>query len=308
MKIIFLSDFCRRTGSLDICLPRLLGLAGVGLAGAVALSAWIGYSVGERHGRDNHDTAVAAEMHSLLEAERRAIASARAEQRNHLDALALKIAELQTHMIRLDALGERLVDVGRLDPGEFDFTTPPPQGGLEYAVPEEAQSDIELTGELERLSRQLADREDKLELLEQMLIQRGVLAEVTPSGRPVKKGWMSSAFGKRTDPFSGKKSMHRGIDFAGKRGSDVVAVAAGVVTRSEKQSGYGNLVEIRHANGYSTLYAHNQENLVKVGEVVSKGQTVALLGSTGRSSGPHVHFEVHRNGKIENPLRFVKAQ
>jgi murein DD-endopeptidase MepM/ murein hydrolase activator NlpD len=308
MKIIFLSDFCRRTGSFDICMPRLLGLAGVTLAGAVALSAWIGYSVGERHGRDNHGNAVAEEMHSLLEAERRAIAAARAEQRNHLDALALKIAELQTHMIRLDALGERLVDVGRLDPGEFDFNTPPPQGGLEYAVPGESQTDVELTGELERLSRQLADREDKLELLEQMLIQRGVLAEVTPSGRPVKKGWLSSSFGKRTDPFSGKKSMHRGIDFAGKRGSDVVAVAAGVVTRSEKQAGYGNLVEIRHANGYSTLYAHNQENLVRVGEVVNKGQTIALLGSTGRSSGPHVHFEVHRNGKIENPLRFVKAQ
>ena len=308
MKIIFLSDFCRRTGSLDICLPRLLGLAGVGLAGAVALAAWVGYTVGERNGRDNQGNAVAEEIQSLLDAERRAIAAARADQRNHLDALALKIAELQTHMIRLDALGERLVDVGRLDAGEFDFTAPPPQGGLEYAVPGESQSDVELTGELERLSRQLADREDKLELLEQMLIQRGVLAEVTPSGRPVKKGWMSSAFGKRTDPFSGKKSMHRGLDFAGKRGSDIVAVAAGVVTRSEKQSGYGNLVEIRHANGYSTLYAHNQENLVEVGEMVSKGQTIALLGSTGRSSGPHVHFEVHRNGKIENPLRFVKAQ
>jgi murein DD-endopeptidase MepM/ murein hydrolase activator NlpD len=308
MKIIFLSDFCRRTASLDICLPRLLGLAGVGLAGAVALAAWVGYTVGERNGRDNQGNAVAEEIQSLLDTERRAIATARADQRNHLDALALKIAELQTHMIRLDALGERLVDVGRLDAGEFDFTAPPPQGGLEYAVPGESQSDLELTGELERLSRQLADREDKLELLEQMLIQRGVLAEVTPSGRPVKKGWMSSAFGKRTDPFSGKKSMHRGLDFAGKRGSEVVAVASGVVTRAEKQSGYGNLVEIRHANGYSTLYAHNQENLVEVGEMVSKGQTIALLGSTGRSSGPHVHFEVHRNGKIENPLRFVKAQ
>ena len=119
---------------------------------------------------------------------------------------------------------------------------------------------------------------------------------------------MSSGFGKRTDPFKGKKSYHRGVDFAGKRGADVVAVASGVVTRAKKVSGYGNVVEIRHADGYSTLYAHNKKNLVKDGDVVSKGQTIALLGSTGRSSGPHVHFEVHRNGKIVNPLRFVRSR
>jgi murein DD-endopeptidase MepM/ murein hydrolase activator NlpD len=308
MKIIFVSNWCRRTGSIDLCLPRLAALGAAGLIGLTGLALWIGYEIGERRGVENQATSVAAEFQSALAAERKAIAVARAEQRNHLDALALKIAELQTHLIRLDALGERLVDVGRLDPGEFDFSVAPPQGGLEYDLPGEAQSDAELDSELRRLAEVLADREEKLSLLEQMLIDRGVLAETTPSGKPVKKGWMSSGFGKRTDPFSGKKAMHRGIDFAGKRGSEVIAVAAGVVTRAEKVAGYGNLVEIRHANGYSTVYAHNQENLVEVGEMVSKGQTVALLGSTGRSSGPHVHFEVHRDGKIENPLRFVRAQ
>ena len=138
-------------------------------------------------------------------------------------------------------------------------------------------------------------------------MNRTLLAEAMPSGKPVKKGWMSSGFGKRTDPFRGSKSFHRGLDFAGKRGSDVVAVASGIVTRAKKVAGYGNVVEIKHADGYSTLYGHNKENLVKEGEMVSKGQTIALLGSTGRSSGPHVHFEVHHNGKIVDPLRYVRA-
>ena len=161
--------------------------------------------------------------------------------------------------------------------------------------------------DMERIASLLTDREDKLAALEQVLMNRKLMAEVVPSGRPVKKGWMSSGFGKRTDPFKGKKSYHRGVDFAGKRGSDVVAVASGVVVRAEKASGYGNFVEIRHADGYSTLYGHNKENLVKAGDMVSKGETIALLGSTGRSSGPHVHFEVHHNGKVVDPIRFVRA-
>ena len=225
-----------------------------------------------------------------------------------MDALALKVAELQAHLMRLDALGDRLVEIGKLDRDEFDFASSPPMGGIEASVPGETQSAAELSADMARISRLLEDREDKLSALERVLMNRGLMAEVVPSGRPVSKGWMSSGFGKRTDPFKGKKSYHRGVDFAGKRGTDVVAVAAGVVTRSKKVPGFGNFVEIRHADGYSTLYAHNQKNLVKKGDVVSKGETIALLGSTGRSSGPHVHFEVHRDGKIVNPLRFVQSR
>lgn len=307
MKIIFLSDFCRRTASLDICMPKAAALIGLGFASLLGLAVWSGYLIGEHQGARSVADAGNAEVLAMLEAERRAIADAKAEQRAHLDALALRLAELQAHLIRLDALGDRLVDVGKLDRGEFDFASPPPMGGAEEALAGE-QTLSEMSGEMQRLAGLLADREDKLSLLEQVLMNRGVLAEVTPSGRPVKKGWMSSGFGKRTDPFNGKKSYHRGLDFAGKRGSEVVAVASGVVTRAKRVAGYGNVVELKHADGYSTLYAHNQENLVKPGDVVTKGQTIALLGSTGRSSGPHVHFEVHRDGKIVDPLRFVRSQ
>lgn len=271
-----------------------------------ALTLWAGYELGQRAGERDGVDAATAEVRSLLQAERRVIADAKSEQRAHLDALALKIAELQAHLMRLDALGDRLVEVGKLDRDEFDFSAEPPLGGGEDAAPGESQDADGLQADMLRIASLLTDRENKLTALERVLMNRDLMAEIVPSGRPVKKGWMSSGFGKRTDPFTGKKTSHRGLDFAGKRGSEVVAVASGVVIRAKRASGYGNLVEIKHADGYTTLYGHNQELLVKEGDVVSKGQTIALLGSTGRSSGPHVHFEVHKDGKIVNPLRFVR--
>ena len=307
MKMIILSSFCNRTDAIQFSLARAAVIAGFGLVVLTSVTLWGGFMLGERYGTQASADNATAEVHALLEAERRAIANAKAEQRAHMDALALRVAELQAHLMRLDALGDRLVDIGKLDRDEFDFASSPPMGGVDDSLSGDTQSASELSADMERIASLLADREDKLTALELVLMNRGLMAEVTPSGRPVKKGWMSSGFGKRTDPFKGKKSYHRGVDFAGKSGADVVAVASGVVIRSKKVSGYGNVVEIRHADGYSTLYAHNKKNLVKNGDMVSKGQTIALLGSTGRSSGPHVHFEVHRNGKIVNPVRFVRS-
>lgn len=304
--ISFRSDRCRRS-TLDVSLAKAAGIAGLAVAGVAALSIWVGFEFGGRYGEKATAGAATAEMQAMLAAERRLIADAKAEQRAHLDALAFKIAALQSHLIRLDALGERLVEVGKLDREEFDFASQPPRGGIDDALPGE-QSSSALNTDLRRLKQLLDDRDRKLQALELVLVNRGLMEEVTPSGRPVLKGWMSSGFGKRIDPFKGSKSFHRGVDFAGKRGSEVVAVASGVVTRSKRVPGYGNVIKVRHADGYSTLYAHNQKNLVRKGEVVSKGQTIGLLGSTGRSSGPHVHFEVHKDGKIVDPLRYVRSR
>lgn len=308
MKMIFVSGLCKRRGAINFCMPRVAAVAGLGLVGLISLTLWAGFLLGERHGNQISANETSSGVFALLEAERRVIEDAKAEQRAHMDALALKVAELQAHLMRLDALGDRLVEIGELDRDEFDFASSPPMGGVEASVSGETQSAAEISVDMARIASLLEDREDKLSALELVLMNRSLMAEVTPSGRPVTKGWMSSGFGKRTDPFKGKKSYHRGVDFAGKRGAEVVAVAAGVVIRSKKVPDFGNVVEIRHADGYSTLYAHNQKNLVQRGDVVSKGQTIALLGSTGRSSGPHVHFEVHRNGKIVNPLRFVRSR
>jgi murein DD-endopeptidase MepM/ murein hydrolase activator NlpD len=159
---------------------------------------------------------------------------------------------------------------------------------------------------MQGLDNQLSNREAQLAVLESMIMNQNLNDRVYPQGRPVKSGWMSSYFGKRTDPFTGKAANHRGVDFAGKSGSEVIAVADGVVTWSSSRYGYGQLVEINHGNGYSTRYAHNSENLVSVGDEVRKGQTVALMGDTGRATGPNLHFEVLKEGRRVNPVKFIR--
>jgi murein DD-endopeptidase MepM/ murein hydrolase activator NlpD len=298
--------FCKRAKLLDIRDPYAIGIAVIMLAALTTGAAWLGFQAGRAQAEQVTVGPSPAAVLAELDVERRRVEQARVEQRVHLDAVTLRVAELQAHMMRLDALGGRLVEAGQLDPEEFDFSRSPAVGGVDDELPPGSQDLDELASELQRIDGLLADRGTKLARLEQVLMTRVLQAEVTPSGRPVEKGWLSSGFGRRTDPFSGKKSYHRGVDFAGKRGSEVVAVASGVVTRAERTAGYGNLVEILHADGYHTLYGHNQENLVTEGEVVSKGQTIALLGSTGRSSGPHVHFEVLKDGSNVDPLRFVR--
>ena len=224
-----------------------------------------------------------------------------------LDALALRMGEIQSRVVRLDALGRRLVEMADLDAAEFSFDEVPARGGPDLVTEREPFEVPDMLASLEELLNLLEDREPKLAVVEGTLMNRKLHAEVFPTGRPVSSGWISSVFGWRNDPMSGKRAFHEGIDFAGRANSEVSAVAAGVVVWSGSRWGFGNAVEVNHGNGYSTLYAHNKKNLVKVGETVKKGQVLALLGSTGRSSGPHVHFEVRRNGKAVNPLKFVRA-
>ena len=269
-----------------------------------AMALFLGVELGERQAASMQKQQQLLEMRQTLQKERADIQSMRDEITAELDAFALRLGSMRAHLLRLDALGERLVNVGKLDAGEFDFSGEPARGGLGLGVGETLNT-RDLGRELDTLVRLLDDREHKLELLETLLSRRELHEQIIPSGRPVKKGFITSSFGRRTDPFTGKKKYHKGLDFSGKRGDEVVAVAAGIVIKSEVVRGYGNVVEIRHPDGYETRYAHNQENLVKVGDRVEKGETIALLGSTGRSSGPHVHFEVLRNGKIMDPARFI---
>ena len=162
-----------------------------------------------------------------------------------------------------------------------------------------------MTKEIDALQRRLEQRDTQLLALENVMLSRNLNEAVRPDGRPVLEGYISSGFGDRIDPFDGHEAVHKGVDIAGQQGSEVVAVASGVVTRAGPASGYGNLVEINHGNGYATRYAHNEAVLVAVGDTVTRGQPIALMGSTGRSTGPHVHFEVLRNGQQVNPLSFI---
>ncbi|MDX1696727.1 MAG: M23 family metallopeptidase [Thiohalobacterales bacterium] len=233
------------------------------------------------------------------------IEAARTAAQNNLDALTLRLGRMQAQILRLDALGKRLVEVADLDAGEFDFNVNPPVGGPAESAVVAENSVPDFLGMLDSLDSTAADREHKLIMLEQVLMHRNVSQRVTPSGRAVESGLLSSTFGMRIDPFSGKRESHKGIDIAGKEGSIIQAVGDGLVTFAGTRKGYGNLVEVDHGNGYTTRYAHNRDHLVNVGETVRKGDPVALMGSTGRSTGPHVHLEVLRDGKQVDPANYI---
>lgn len=228
------------------------------------------------------------------------------QQEISINALAARLAELQAASTRLDALGERLVQLGQLDPEEFDFDQPPPVGGPEINVRGGHASASGIRKSIDHMSQVLHQQFARLEALQLLLLDRNLEAERTPAGWPVSSGWISSGFGERTDPFTGKRAQHEGLDFAGIKGSEILGVASGVVTWSGRKQGYGRLLEIDHGNGYVTRYAHNDELLVKAGEGISAGQVIAKMGATGRASSPHVHFEVLYQGKPVNPYQFVK--
>lgn len=241
---------------------------------------------------------------SLLK-EHRDIQQISEQTTNDINALALSLGRMEARSIRLDALGSRLAVLAGLGEDEFDFTGTPAVGGPEEDVATVSSQLPDLLDRFTQLQRQIDDREHKLLLLESILMDKELSEQVLPNGRPVKSGWMSSHFGKRIDPFTGKSSWHAGVDFAGKKGSDVVSVAAGIVTLAENKYGFGHLVEISHGNGYVTRYAHNSRLLVKVGDRVEQGDVIAKMGSTGRSTGPHVHFEVLKDGKAVNPRKYI---
>lgn len=235
------------------------------------------------------------------------IADARRAAQEGLDALAVRLGRAHAHLVRLDALGQRLTRMADLDEGEFDFEQPPALGGPEVRLSSEPMPIPDFVGSLETLSAQLGHREQQLYMLENLLLNRNLQRQVLPAGRPVNSGWISSQFGMRNDPFTGQRAHHGGIDFAGRRGAPIIAVAAGVVTFAGERRGYGKLVEINHGGGFTTRYAHNHENLVRVGQTIRKGDQIALMGATGRATAPHVHFEVLQNGRMVNPSRYVRT-
>ena len=242
-----------------------------------------------------------------ISANRKFLGQLRTDFDADLTALSSKVGSLQAHIVRLDALAERVVNVAQLDSQEFALSESPAIGGPSDRATSTPQWD-NLLANLQGLTNEISLREERLDALNALLNDRHLKESMHPGGDPVAEGWISSRFGYRTDPVSGAREFHSGIDFAGREGVDVTAVGGGIITWSGERWGYGNLVEISHGNGYVTRYAHNKKNLVKIGEKVAKDQTIALLGSTGRSTGPHVHFEVLKDGKVVNPRKFIEKQ
>jgi murein DD-endopeptidase MepM/ murein hydrolase activator NlpD len=259
-----------------------------------------------RSGALNDPGQQVVEWGAKLEEQRAQVLATRRELQDRLDAIASRVGQMNAHVIRLDALGRRLTDMAKLDKGEFDFDREPAVGGPEGVMEGAVAAAPELTALLDDLANQIKDRERQLAVLESLISTRNLSRQIVPGGRPVTSGWISSYFGHRADPFTGRRAFHRGLDFAGPSGAEVVAVASGVVTYSKERFGYGKVVEINHGNGYVTRYAHNQRVLVAPGDTIQKGQPIALIGSTGRSTGPHLHFEVLKQGRAVDPMSFVK--
>ncbi|HUV21378.1 MAG TPA: M23 family metallopeptidase [Gammaproteobacteria bacterium] len=302
MNILFLSSNRGQICGLNLKKPlHLLLMSGI-LGLVISGSMFLGYNLNQ-----NQDSQILIdEWQADVHSQQIQLTHIREEAEADIDALSSRIGLLQAHVMRLDALGRKLVSMASIDTNEFDFDSSPPLGGPETDANKVFEAD-ELSQAIDRLGMRLNDRENQLVVMEDLVLNANLQKEVEPSGRPITKGWLSSYFGMRTHPLSGRREMHKGIDFAGSMGGQVIAVAKGVVTYSGKRYSYGNLIEIAHGNGYSTRYAHNSRLLVSVGDTVEKGFQIAEIGSSGRSTGPHVHFEVLKDGREVNPIPFIRA-
>jgi murein DD-endopeptidase MepM/ murein hydrolase activator NlpD len=244
-----------------------------------------------------------------LDAQRQQVAVVRSEMQGRVNAMASRIGTLNAHLIRLDAMGRRITDLAGLDRGEFDFDQPPPLGGPEGGETDGGSAAVpDLTAALDAVEAQLIDRQRQLTALESLMSTRSLGERIIPGGWPVIGGWISSHFGYRADPFTGRGAFHAGVDFAAPPGTRVMATGPGVVSFAGYKSGYGYVVEVTHPTGYVTRYGHNSRNLVREGQAVHKNQPIAMIGSTGRSTGTHVHFEVERDGKTVNPMRYLDVR
>lgn len=270
-------------------------------------AVWAGYQTAVFRARAMEPTPseLIARWQAQIEEQQRELADVREGVQRQIDALTLRLGELQGRILRLDALGQRFVESGMVAADEFDFEQPAAVGGPEEQASRESFTVPSLTDMIEQLEEQLEDREQQLRLLDRLASRKKLEEERYIAGRPITWGWLSSPYGYRSDPFTGKRTWHDGVDLAGKEGSDIIAVAGGVVTWAGERYGYGNLVEIDHGEGLVTRYGHCKEVKVRVGDVVQKGQVIALMGSTGRSTGPHVHFEVLKNGRSRDPLEYI---
>lgn len=231
--------------------------------------------------------------------------------KENLAAMAMKLGEMQAQLMRLDALGERVQGLAGVKPEEFNFKEKPGRGGaLPSSAGERASHDLtmpEFQAALDALVRDVEFRSDYMNVVETALMTDKIRTKLLPTIQPVNASYNASGFGWRLDPFTGRQAYHEGIDFASPVGTPIVAAAGGVVIAAEYHPEFGNMLEIDHGNDIVTRYAHASKLLVKVGDIVRRGQHVANIGSTGRSTGAHLHFEVLVKGVQQNPHKFLSA-
>jgi murein DD-endopeptidase MepM/ murein hydrolase activator NlpD len=228
--------------------------------------------------------------------------------KENLAAMASKLGEMQAQLMRLDALGERVQGLAGVKPQEFNFRELPGRGGMLPSSGLQKPLDMsEFQQVLEATARDVEHRADYMNVVESTLMSQKIQSKLLPTITPVNVGYNASGFGWRFDPFTGRNTFHDGIDFAASTGTPIVAAAGGVVIAAEYHHQYGNMLEIDHGNEIITRYAHASRLLAKVGDIVRRGQHVADIGSTGRSTGSHLHFEVLVKRTPQNPHKFLAA-
>ena len=304
MHIILVSDRLATAKSISLGTRHLLLGMALLTAAVVGLSSSMFYLV-FRHAVEIKLPLVQT---LLLSAQEQQTRNAKEFMRENLNAMAVRLGQMQAQLVRLDALGERLSALAGIKPQEFRMSEPPGRGGaLPASIPVQDLSMNDLTGQLDALSRHVENRYDYMGILENQLFDARVKKKLMPTVRPVEIEWNASSFGWRIDPISGQNVMYEGIDFLVDTGTPVHAAAGGLVVVAQFHPQYGNVIDIDHGNDFTTRYAHNSKLLVKAGDLVQRGAIIAESGSTGRSTGPHVHFEVRYKGVAQNPNRFLKV-
>lgn len=307
MNIILVSRHRKAPVKLDLGSKRTLGVLGGSVVLVLGLSVVAGYALAVRLGNPT-DAALnqIRQLHAQVANQEHKLVALRADAQRQVNALAVNLGRLQAQSMRLNALGQRLTQLGGLDDGEFDFDKAPAVGGPEQRLGDAYKLPAKLDADIGRLSARMDSQQEQFRVLQDLLIHHNVALKQRPAGWPVQHAYISSYYGSRIDPFNGHSEFHGGIDFATKRGTPVHAVAEGIVTFTGVRHGYGKVVEIDHGNGYTTRYAHNRKILAHEGQHVRVGQVISKVGSTGRSTGPHLHFEVWHHGRSVNPLAFVR--
>ncbi len=300
MQIILISDRLAKARSVSLSLRHLIGTALFALVlvcGATAGLYWLTL-------RYASEVRVPALQRLVLAAQEAEAERGRTFVQQNLNAMAVRLGEMQAQLTRLDALGERLSALSGIR--EFRFSEAPGLGGAAPTLlPPQNLSLTEFNDKLSSLARQVETRNDMLGVLEAQLFEQAVKKKLTPTMMPVSAPFNASGFGRRIDPFSGQWAMHEGIDFLADIGSSVVAAAGGIVQFAGFHPQYGYMIDIDHGNDLVTRYAHLSKLFVKEGDVVQRARRVALSGNTGRSTGPHLHFEVRFRGTAQNPAKFV---
>lgn len=284
---------------------KVVAVLALSIIGFLVLGVGFGYLIFNHNADSSQEIKRFQKMVSQKEQD---IEQFKANVNQELDSLALQIGGLYAQSLRLNALGGRLSEVVNLDESEFDFNTEPGIGGAGLDLIDKENTPQDLFASLYSIKANFQQQEEQLFLLSALLNEQDLDQQIKPSGKPIRKGWISSSYGGRVDPFTGKQAFHSGLDFSGKHGSIIQAVAEGVVIWSGKRGNYGSMLEIDHGAGYVTRYAHLSELDVTVGEKVNKAQAIGIMGKTGRATSEHLHFEVLKKGHKVNPWPFISKK